>query len=1114
MKHFFRSPIFWVGSTIISVLLILFALKFFSQAFPIVNLDLTMDRTQALAYAKKISTQHKLGPDQYQQATSFVTDHAVKTFVELEGGGKDAFVDIMKRNLYEPYTWQVRHFKEFEKNETLIIFTPNGKPYGFVETISEDAAGANLESSKAQSIAKQAATEDWHVDLTQYKLVETDKEVRPSGRSDHAFVYERPEKIGEGHYRLRLVVSGEKLTQLTHFVKVPENFVRRYQQMRSTNIIIAWAANLVMNLLYLIGGCIIGLFFLFRKNWVIWRTPLLCGVGISSLLVLANLNQLPLMWMAYNTAHTMNGFLLRQLVAMLFIFLMQSLFFAVVFAAAETLTRKAFGHHPQLWRIWSAESASSWAIIGRTLGGYLLIGFDFAFVILFYLITTRYFNWWIPSSSLFNPNILATYFPWLSSIAISLNAAFVEECLFRAVPLAGAALLGKRFGKQKLWISAAFILQAVIFGAAHASYPTQPAFARLVELIIPSFAWGAIYLGFGLLPTIISHFVYDVIWFALPIFVSSAPRAYLHQGAVIFLALIPLWIILYARLKIGRWTTLPANAINAAWQPPTPIKPPIRPTQLIQTKTTVSPTVKNIIIACGVIGLLAWALSTPFVQHALPLTSSRTTVIQQAKKHLHQQNITLAHPWQTLPSVFTHYETNRPIELQHRFIWQHGGKDMYKKLFGTYLIPAHWIIRFAQFEGDIVARSEEYHLFLRNGTIFHQRHKLPETQPGAQLAVDQSRLLAHDALKTHFGLTPETLQEISAIAQQQPERKDWVFIFSNPVVYSLDKGQARIKIRIAGDQIIDAYQYIHVPEEWERSEQNKQNNADILKMLCALLLTIIFVSGSAIALRQWTQHAFSYTHFLSIFASILALNLFNSANTWPLIMAMFNTSAPFINQVIQVIGAVGLQAFIGAAVLALMITFITQLKTPRTLAKNTTTYLLGTCVGLFIAGLESLTHWSLPSLQPTWANYSALGTYLPVNAAINGFVMQYIVLTLLILLLCAVVDYGTQHWQQRRLPFAFLFVLFGLMLNGILSLNDISTWLITGSVMGSVLCILYHVIIRFDHAIIPLATGSYLILHAIQQGAFNAYPGAIFVACTNIIVVGFLGTVWFRKLNV
>ncbi|NIP59441.1 MAG: hypothetical protein GWM92_14035, partial [Gemmatimonadetes bacterium] len=62
--------------------------------------------------------------------------------------------------------------------------------------------------------------------------------------------------------------------------------------------------------------------------------------------------------------------------------------------------------------------------------------------------------------------------------------------LFRAVPLAGAALLGERFGRRRLWIGSALVLQAVIFAAAHANYPQQPAYARLVELLIPSLVFG------------------------------------------------------------------------------------------------------------------------------------------------------------------------------------------------------------------------------------------------------------------------------------------------------------------------------------------------------------------------------------------------------------------------------------------------------------------------------------------------------------------------------------------------------------------------------------------------------------------------------------------------
>ena len=58
----------------------------------------------------------------------------------------------------------------------------------------------------------------------------------------------------------------------------------------------------------------------------------------------------------------------------------------------------------------------------------------------------------------------------------------MEECVFRAVPLALGALIGARYGRRRLGIAIAFVLQAVVFGAAHANYPGFPAYSRLVEL--------------------------------------------------------------------------------------------------------------------------------------------------------------------------------------------------------------------------------------------------------------------------------------------------------------------------------------------------------------------------------------------------------------------------------------------------------------------------------------------------------------------------------------------------------------------------------------------------------------------------------------------------------
>src|SRR5258708_11452788 len=236
--------------------------------------------------------------------------------------------------------------------------------------------------------------------------------------------------------------------------------------------------------------------------------------------------------------------------------------------AAETLSRRAFPHHPQLWRVWAKEPGGSVQILGRTVGGYLLVSIFFAYDVLLYLVMTKVFGWWSPAEALIHPDVLATYAPWLSAIANSFQAGFWEEALFRAVPIAGAALIGERVGHRRLFIVIAFVVQAIIFGAGHAPYPNQPAYARPVELIIPSIGFGLLYLYFGLLPGIILHFAFDVVWFSLPIFLAKAPGICFQQFMVVALTLVPLWIVLLRPAPARPWTELSPSELNAAWTPP------------------------------------------------------------------------------------------------------------------------------------------------------------------------------------------------------------------------------------------------------------------------------------------------------------------------------------------------------------------------------------------------------------------------------------------------------------------------------------------------------------------------------------------------------------------
>src|SRR5205085_2675302 len=185
------------------------------------------------------------------------------------------------------------------------------------------------------------------------------------------------------------------------------------------------------------------------------------------------------------------------------------------------------------------------------------------------------------------------------------------ESLFRAVPLACAALIGDKIGKRRPFIAVAMIFQAVIFASGHAPYANQPSYARVVELIIPALAFGWLYLSFGLLPGIVLHFSYDTAWMSLPLFVSSTGRAHIEQAIVVLLVLTPLWVVLVKRIRMGRSTEVPAEDFNGAWRPqeiPESHHEPIT----FPEQTVIAPAILRALPVAGIIGLVMWVFATAF----------------------------------------------------------------------------------------------------------------------------------------------------------------------------------------------------------------------------------------------------------------------------------------------------------------------------------------------------------------------------------------------------------------------------------------------------------------------------------------------------------------------
>jgi hypothetical protein len=1105
-----RRPAFWIVLSLLSIGAVFVGVHYFPQAFSILALDITMDRAHALDAARQVAARDGLGPSDYSEAASFTGDDEAQTFVELEGGGKAAFTRMLRENLYAAYTWRVRHFKSGETNETTISFTPDGHLYGFAEKLKEDAPGAAIDASAARRIAEQGATSRWNVPLADFALVEQGQERRPGGRVDHTFTYERTrETLNEGRYRLRLDVGGDRLTGVTYFIKVPEAFTRRYAKMRSANELIGIGSVVGMALVYVIGGIGVGLFFMMRRRWILWRHAAVWGAVVSGLQTLATINEFPLAWMSYDTAIPRTTFLAQQAALLGASFVGFAVFFGLSFMAAETLSRRAFGNHPQLWRAWSNDAAPSIQILGRTVGGYLLVSIFFAYDVVLYLVMTRVFGWWSPAEALLQPDVLATYAPWLSAIANSFQAGFWEESLFRAVPIAGAALIGERVGHRRLFIVIAFIVQAAIFGAGHAPYPNQPAYARPVELIIPSIGFGLLYLYFGLLPGIILHFTFDTVWFAIPIFMARVPGIWFQQFMIVALALVPLWVILWRRMQAGHWLDLAPEYRNAAWTAPPPREAVAESAPPPQA--SLGSRARTLWIAGGTVAIVALlaaqftgARANPF--GGLPVSQAQAESLARAE--LQRRDVTLAPKWRVM--LTPDDGSGGP----HQFVYETAGEQRWRDLLGVYLPKPRWHVRVATFVGDANETAEEWQMYVTaSGEVRGVHHILPEARAGASLEEADARQRALAAIKSRFNLDGSQLKEVSAKPQKQKARTDWTFMFTDTSIAPLPQGEPRIDADLSGDEVTSVARYVHVPEDWDRAQRAASTRNLIIQIAESIVFGGLLLGAAIVGMLAWSRRRYTPRLFVYAGGFVLLVAAIALANNLPKVIANLPTAVPLQ---LQLIGVVAISA-VGLTVLAALVG-LAMGAVPSRLAglgrvEDRDAVMLAIAGGCVAAAFGAA---AAAVRAPLWARVPAfdpLGAAVPlVDAVINplsGYMTRMAVITATL----ATLDRACGSWTRRRSISIAALVAIGFLAGATPAGSHAGGWALAGAITAMSLVILYVGLLRFDITLVPLALAVTAAIGAVARGAGRPFPGALAGNLLAALALLLLGLFWFGALR-
>ena len=1084
-----RRPAFWIAYAALAAIALAVAWRLFPLAIPLVNLEVTMARGDALAQAEELAATRKLAPEGARSAIRFSHDSSAQNYIELDGGGKAAFAALVKGDLYAPYWWDVRVFKPGDVSEVVIRFKPDGKSNGFgrrvPETYVRDEATKALSAEAARSLAEERARGEWNVDLAPYKLLEQSQQTRPNGRVDHVFVYERGEKLGEARIRLRLGVTGDELTEIAPYIYIPESFERRFRELRSANDAIAGFASVTAGLLYGLGGCVIGALWLARKHWLVVKPAVRAGFIVGGLLAAVTLVAAPAAWFGFDTAQSEMTFWLRELGAAVAVAVGGGLGYALVFMTAESLTRRAFPAHPQLWRVWSSDAAPTPAILGRTLGGYLFVPLELALVAAFYYATNRWLGWWQPSEVLTDPNILSNAMPALMPIAVSLQAGFMEESLFRAVPLALGALIGARFGHRNAGIAVAFVLQAVVFGAAHANYPGFPSYSRLVELIVPAMIWAAIFLRFGLLTTIVLHALFDLTLFSIPLYLVDAPLAWVQRSSVVAAALVPLAVVLWRRVRAGAWRELPLSLRNGAWVAPPSLARSDTPAPRPVASRGVA-WVQRALPGLGLAGLAAWIAFTPMRSDVPALSIDRQRAESVAEAALHSRAVALGPEWRRMSTV--RLATDEPQWPQHMFVWREAGPEPYRALVGSVLAPPLWDVRYAMFEGDVAARAEEWRITVDpSGDARQIRHALPEARPGARLANGEARAIAERTLAAEFGEEPSTMKLVSSEQKDRPSRTDWTFTYADPRIDVGKDGEARFSVAIAGDEIAATGRYVYVPEAWLRVEREREGRTDNARIGAGLAFAIAAIAALSVAVRAWMRGQCDMRAAALTLVITLAAASGGLAVMWPTFAFKLRTTEPVASQVLLLVAGLMLVAALGSLLVALAtgVGMWAAKSRPRTpLAGWLPPWAGGAAAALTVAGAGAIAERLVPPEAPLWPSLSFEAARWPwAAAALHGVgVISSIGVALFVL---HILDRVTASWTRRAWLAVAVVVALIVGIVAAKGSSELGSVVAGGLVAGAIAAAVVYGVMRFDARTVP----GYVIAATIVSAAEDAALG-------------------------
>ncbi|MCS7026334.1 MAG: CPBP family intramembrane metalloprotease [Bryobacteraceae bacterium] len=857
-------------------------------AFPQASLELKLTRDQITERAARFVSERGIQIRGFRQFTTFEPDEEGRLYLERELGLGHA--NQLMQSEVPIWKWRARWYKPPEKEEVLVYLKPDGKLAGFEHRIEETNPGPRLDKTSARLLAESFLKSQSN---KPHRLVAEQTEKRPN-RDDHVFTWEQEGfKAKQATIRRSVVIYGDRVGSYQEFLYIPEQWKRDFAKLRSSNELFAGIASgcfilLAIAALFAFGSAL-------RRREIVWRPLLWIAATVAFLNLLNDLNSVPFTVDSMPSSSPYEQSLLLAILQAIGSASGVYLYVLGPLAAGVALYHRRYPNFLRLPVAFTPSGIGSRSFFRATVAGFGMAGAHLAFVTAFYLIGAK-FGVWSPQDVSYS-DMLATPFPWLYPVAIAMMASSAEEFWFRllAIPLLA------QFVKSR-WV--AIILPAFVWGFLHATYPQQPGYIRGLEVGIIGIAAGWLMERFGIVATLVWHYVIDAFLIGLFLFRGGNWLYWFHGAMTLLFILAPLLAVVVAYRKnkgfLPEPETAPCPQQEEAPVQAEPLEPPVEPL-LPATYLYVAGAVCAVLLLFG----------RPFsFGEFLSVRLDRQQAEDAAKRFLAQKGVPIER-WHIV-SDFT--PNLRPAEVE--YLRQQLGAAKANEAVEKYLYTGVWRVRFFQPQNP----EEWFVYFNRDGKLYRYDHVLDEKAPGAKLTPEEARKKAEEFLGGAPGEIAESQQD------KRDQRTDHSFEWEHPV--KVGEARLRTAVTVVGDEVCENRRYFKLPEQWLRDyEKPRLTSYFFPAFLGAIAVPLVIALVRQLSRSSHRFHWGVYAKLAALATVVSLLDLWNSQPAW---MRSYVTSTPienFYGQLAVSLGSSSLFTVVGLTLAAVAADAFLQLAT-------------------------------------------------------------------------------------------------------------------------------------------------------------------------------------------